>query len=210
MSCSRTQHGGGRSRTPDISTPRGIYIKILTHFRVPYRYGIVGSRIDFIDAPMNHPSPTIWDDLHRDVVRSYTAKFMERLLRSGFNEIVLSLSWNLNNMVLPYANAFERCRRNGNKQCTPLRNSLIWVYTAQSCVSKKLGSSWYYYIKCIVYYLLHITIEGYYAHWNVKTDRSSEETLERASLKNVTNSLLKSMKQILQIQEKIISGCAYL
>ena len=138
---------------------------------------------------MDRPSPTIWDDIHCDVVRSYTVKFMERLLGSGFNETVLSFSWNLNNMVLPHANAFERCRQNGNKQCTPLRNSLIWVYNAQSCASKKLGSSWYYYIKCIVYYLLHITIEGYYAHWNVKTDRSSEETLERASLKNVTNSL---------------------
>ena len=34
-------------------TPRGINIKISIHFKVPYWYGIVGSQIDFIDAPMS-------------------------------------------------------------------------------------------------------------------------------------------------------------
>ena len=38
----------------------GIYIKISIHFRVPYRYGIVGSWIDFINAPINRPSPTFY------------------------------------------------------------------------------------------------------------------------------------------------------
>ena len=33
---------------------------------------------------------SIWDDLQRDIVRYYTAKFMEWLLGSDFNEIVLS------------------------------------------------------------------------------------------------------------------------
>ena len=33
----------------------------------------------------------MWDNLQRDVVRSYTAKFMEQHLRSDFNETGLAL-----------------------------------------------------------------------------------------------------------------------
>ena len=80
---------------------------------------------------------SIWDDLQRDIVRSYTAKFMELLFGSDFNEIGCGLwLWQSldGNHFSKQSNLFKLCVFT---VCFELSVSIVRTFTVNSDSHKK-------------------------------------------------------------------------